>query len=162
MNDFNRFVKEQLKREGVAREYNRIAPFYRLADQLILLRKQRGITQQELAEKAETTQAVISRLENVSVRASLETVVKLADAMDAVVELKLIPTEEYLNEFEQDQASEEACFEEEELTEETPGIVFFGQSKKTACQNVTWFQPDPTSFGTRKDKAHRKKQLEIA
>jgi transcriptional regulator with XRE-family HTH domain len=94
MSDFDSFLKEQLEQEGVRREYYRLDPFYRLADQLILLRKQRGLTQKELAEKAGTTQAVVSRLENVSVRASLETIVRLAEALDAVVELKLTPAEE--------------------------------------------------------------------
>jgi len=94
VNDFRSFSKEQLKNPKVAREYYRLAPFYRLADQLVLLRKKRCFNQQELAEKADTTQAVVSRLENATVRCSLETVVKLAEAMDAVVEIKLIPKEE--------------------------------------------------------------------
>jgi transcriptional regulator with XRE-family HTH domain len=96
MNDFDSFVKEQPAREGVAREYYRLAPFYWLADQLLLLRKKRGLSQQELAAKAQTTQAVVSRLENVSVRCSLETVVRLAEALDAVVEVRLTPREELL------------------------------------------------------------------
>ncbi len=94
MSDFRTFTEEQLKNPKVAREYFRLAPFYRLADQLVLLRKKRGINQQELASKAYTTQAVVSRLENATVKCSLETVVKLAEAMDAVVEIKLIPKEE--------------------------------------------------------------------
>jgi transcriptional regulator with XRE-family HTH domain len=94
MSDFNEFTKEQLARKGVAREYYRLAPFYRLADQLILLRKKRGLTQQELAAKAQTTQAVVSRLENVSVHCSLESVVKLTEALDAVVDVHLTPKEE--------------------------------------------------------------------
>ena len=62
MSDFNKFVKEQLARKEVAQEYFRLAPFYRLADQILLLRKKRGMSQQELAAKAGTTQAVVSRL----------------------------------------------------------------------------------------------------
>lgn len=94
MNEFDAFVKEQLARPEVGREYNRMAPFYRLANQLVLLRKKRGLSQQELAEKAQTTQAVVSRLENVSVRCSLETIVRLAEALDAVVEVHLTPAED--------------------------------------------------------------------
>ena len=93
MSNFDSFVQEQLARPGVARAYNRLAPFYRLADQLLLLRKKRSLTQQELAGKAHTTQAVVSRLENASVRCSLETVVRLAEALDATIEVRLIPLE---------------------------------------------------------------------
>lgn len=96
MTDINSFLNRQMRNPEVAQAYYQQAPFYRLADQLILLRKQRGLTQADLAHKAGTTQAVISRLENVSVRASLETIVRLAQALDAVVELKLIPREDVL------------------------------------------------------------------
>ncbi len=94
MTNFNKFVKEQLERPEVAREYRQISPFYKLANQLLLLRKMRGLSQQELADKAQTTQAVISRLENASVRCSLQTVMRLADALDAAVDVRLIPIEE--------------------------------------------------------------------
>lgn len=94
MNDFRSFTEEQLKNPKVAREFYRLASFYRLADQLVLLRKKRGLNQQELAEKANTTQAVISRLENATVKCSLETVVKRAEAMDALVVIRIIPKEE--------------------------------------------------------------------
>jgi len=89
--DFNQFLQEQMQNDGFARQYYRDATFFRLADQFILLRKMRGLTQRELAEKAGTTQAVVSRLENVSVRPSL---VKLAEALDAVIEVHLIPLED--------------------------------------------------------------------
>jgi preprotein translocase subunit SecB len=86
-----------------------------------------------LAEKGLTTQAVVSRLENVSVRCSLETVVRLAKALDAVVELHLIPSE--------DLASKESHPYEEGLCEEkngpSPIVVYFGQ-KKEPCADVMW------------------------
>jgi DNA-binding XRE family transcriptional regulator len=103
MSDFNSFLEEQLEREEVRREYARLAPFYRLAEQLILLRKQRGLTQKDLAEKTGTTQAVISRLENVSVHCSLESVIRLAEGLNAVVELKITPLEKLQKENDTDQ-----------------------------------------------------------
>ena len=134
MNNLNTFIKEQLERKGVAREYYRLAPFYRLADQLILLRKKRGLTQQELAEKAQTTQAVVSRLENVSVHCSLESVVRLAEALDAVVDVRLIPSEE-LNTAEAEPVEKEPYGENEDTNK---GIVFFGQASKKTRQNMVW------------------------
>lgn len=92
--DFNKFLKDKFEQEDFKREYYREAALYRLADQLLLLRKKLGLTQKELAKKANTTQAVVSRIENVSVSPSLETVIKLADALNAVVDLTLKPIDE--------------------------------------------------------------------
>jgi transcriptional regulator with XRE-family HTH domain len=139
MSDFDSFLKEQLGDEEVARHYYRIAPFYHLADQLILLRKQRSLTQQELAEKAQTTQAVVSRLENATVRCSLETVIRLAEALDAVVEVKLKPSEELENEADVE-AGDHGCTKEME-DEERKGVVYFGKTEKKPCQNLLWFDP---------------------
>ncbi len=126
MSDFRSFTEEQLKNPKVAREYYRLAPFYRLADQLVLLRKHRGMTQQELAAKANTTQAVISRLENVSVHCSLESVIRIAEALGAVVELKMIPSEELAQESVDakcpDNQKDEISFQD--------GAVFFGKNQK--------------------------------
>lgn len=94
MRDFNALLKEKFQDQDFLREYYRQATYFRLADQLLLLRKERGLTQSELAEKAGTTQTVVSRLENVGVRASLETVVRLAEALEAAVEVHLVPLEQ--------------------------------------------------------------------
>ena len=94
MKDFNTFLKDKFADKAFLQEYYHQATFFSLADQMILLRKQRGLTQSGLAEKAGTTQAVVSRLENVSVRPSLETIARLAEALDAVVEVRLVPIEE--------------------------------------------------------------------
>ena len=91
--DFNWLIQQKFKDPAFLREYYREAPFYRLADQLLLLRKKRGLTQGELAQRAGTTQAVISRLENASVRPSLETIVKIAQALDAAVDVRVFPFE---------------------------------------------------------------------
>jgi transcriptional regulator with XRE-family HTH domain len=104
MTDFQQIIEEQLANPAVAREYYRIMPYYHLADQILLLRKQRGMTQQELAEKAGTTQAVVSRIESTSVRPSLETAIRLAEALGAVVDLHLTVLE--------DKPGEEPAFEQ--------------------------------------------------
>ena len=150
MNDFDTFVKEQLTRKGVAREYYRLSPFYRLADQLVLLRKKRGLTQQELAEKASTTQAVVSRLENVSVHCALETVVRLADALDAVVEVRITPTEELAQTTEANQSIVSLC-------EDKPTAVYFGRDQKKPCPNMMWAKAfDPQTQSVVKETQKRK------
>jgi len=101
MKDLTTLLKEKLKNGAFERQYHRNETFFRLADEILLLRKQRGLTQKELAEKTGTTQAVVSRLENASVKASLESIVKLAEALDAVVEVRLVPLEEFHRETEE-------------------------------------------------------------
>jgi len=94
MKDFKSAITEKFKDKDFEKQYHRTATFFRLADELLLLRKKRDLSQKELAETAGTTQAVVSRLENASVKASLESVVKLAEALGAIVDVRLIPLED--------------------------------------------------------------------
>jgi transcriptional regulator with XRE-family HTH domain len=141
MSNFNTFVNEQLARDEVAREYQRLAPFYRLADQLVSLRKKRSLSQSELAEKAETTQAVVSRLENVSVHCSLESIVRLAEALDALVEVRLIPSED-LAKKEIQVPGNQPC---KENGNSLPGLIYFGKTTEQNCADLMWSTLDPTT-----------------
>ena len=100
MKDINSMINEKFKNKDFEKNYHRSATFYRLADELLLLRKKRGLSQKELAEKAGTTQAVVSRLENASVKASLESVVNFAEALEALVDIHLVPLEEVRRKYE--------------------------------------------------------------
>lgn len=65
-------------------------PLSLLGELLISLREQRGMTQQELAERLGTHQEVVSRMEAVSYRtASLERVNKVARALEAAVVIQV-------------------------------------------------------------------------
>ena len=75
--------RELLKDPEFAREYEALRPAYELAGSLISLRNERGLTQQQVAQKVNTTQSVISRLESGSANPSLATLKRLADALDA-------------------------------------------------------------------------------
>lgn len=160
MSDFDTLVKEQLARPGVAREYYRLAPFYRLADQLILLRKKRGLTQQELAEKAQTTQAVVSRLENASVHCSLETAVRLAEALEAAVEVTIRPLEE-LSTPAVVKPAEEPC--EGAKKEKSSPVVYFNPAHKAPCSPNVFYHVDPVTGQLKSpSQMKKKKTLEIA
>ena len=165
MSDFNSFVKDQLMRKEVAREYYRLAPFFRLADQLILLRKKRGLTQQELAVKAQTTQAVGPRLENATVHCSLESVIRLAEALDAAVEVKLVPVEELHPEEtiagEEDASESSApCADKDDALK---GIVYFNQGAQKPCPNLLWPSFDPLTKQVISPQQQRKQKVrEIA
>ncbi|MCX6053535.1 MAG: helix-turn-helix transcriptional regulator [Chloroflexi bacterium] len=94
MSTFSNRLREQMKNEEFRKEYYKTRFFDEISMQIIKLRNKRGLSQADLAEKAETTQAVISRIENGSVSASTSTIQKLAEAMGAVVRIDIVPNEE--------------------------------------------------------------------
>lgn len=63
---------------------------YQLARKLIERRLIRKISQRDLAKKAKTTQAVISRVERMESNPSLNLLKKLAKALDSRLEIHLI------------------------------------------------------------------------
>ncbi len=75
--------RELLKDPEFAKEYEALRPEYELTRLLISQRIKRGLTQKELAERMNTTQSVIARLESGSANPSLATLKRLADALDA-------------------------------------------------------------------------------
>ena len=62
-----------------------------IIDELIALRKQKGITQRELAKAANLAQPAIARLESKSVTPQLDTLLKVADALGHT--LQIVPTQ---------------------------------------------------------------------
>ena len=60
---------------------------YEILGQLIKLRNQKGWTQQELAEKAETSQQRISRIEKHEQSPTLKTLCRMADALNVNITL---------------------------------------------------------------------------
>ena len=87
--DWEDLKQELLKDPEFAEEYEALRPEYELARSLIGLRIERGLTQKELAERMNTTQSVISRLESGSANPSLATLKRLADALGARVVFRL-------------------------------------------------------------------------
>jgi DNA-binding XRE family transcriptional regulator len=61
---FEEMKTAAMKDKGFVREYETLREEYELAREVIYLRKQRNMTQQELAEKAGTSQPAIARLES--------------------------------------------------------------------------------------------------
>lgn len=94
MKYFRSYLNKSLKDPELRKAFLRVHFLDDLADQFILLRNKRGVSQSLLAEKANTTQAVVSRVENGSVNSSLLTIRKLAEALDAYVKVDIVPDEE--------------------------------------------------------------------
>ena len=75
-------IKESLKNPEFKKEWEKSEPVYQLSRTLIKKRLIQKISQISLAKKANTTQAVISRLENMSVNPSLALLQKVATALN--------------------------------------------------------------------------------
>ena len=83
--------KRLLKDPEFRKEYEALEPEYKLASALIRLRLAKGLTQEQLAKLLNTKQESIARLESGGSLPSLSTVRKVADALDAEVEINLRP-----------------------------------------------------------------------
>jgi ribosome-binding protein aMBF1 (putative translation factor) len=72
--------KKWLKDAKYKKEYEKLAPEYKLAKAVIEARTKAGMTQAQLARKMKTTQSVIARLEGGRVNPSTKTLERLAKA----------------------------------------------------------------------------------
>ena len=85
-------LKAQLKQNPeFTREYEALEPEYQVARAVLALRLQKGLSQAELAERAGTKQASVSRVERAETVPSLTLLKKLAAALDTRVEIRLMP-----------------------------------------------------------------------
>jgi len=96
---FTEFKQKALANSEVKKEYEELSPLYKLRKELIALRIQAGLTQEELAEILHTKKSNISRLENVNAPYSpkLSTIEKYADAVGYKVEINFVPVSEINN-----------------------------------------------------------------
>lgn len=70
-----------LQNKEVAKEYKALEALYEIKRQLIELRNEQGISQEELARKVGTKQSAISRLESGDYNPSVEFLSKVASAL---------------------------------------------------------------------------------
>lgn len=87
--DFMKEIEEEARREGphAVAELEAFHAHYKLAAELILLRKRRGLSQRQLSARSGIQQAEISRIEGGRANPTLETISALARSLGA--ELKL-------------------------------------------------------------------------
>ena len=79
---FKQFKAKALKNQAVKSEYNVLGPEYALIKTIINHRLKRGWSQTELAEAIGSRQPVISRLERGAGNPSLQTLQRVAQALD--------------------------------------------------------------------------------
>ena len=83
--------KRLMKDPEFKKEYEGLEPEYQLASALIKLRLTKGLTQEQLARLLNTKQESIARLESGNSLPSLSTVKRVADVLDAELEINLRP-----------------------------------------------------------------------
>jgi transcriptional regulator with XRE-family HTH domain len=90
---FKEFKKKALQHPEVKKEYELLSPAYELRKQLIRIRKEAGLTQEEIADRLNTKKSNISRLENVNSKSSpkLSTIEEYAKVTGFKIEINFKP-----------------------------------------------------------------------
>lgn len=86
-------LERALAEKEIRREYEALEPEFELRRALIYLRQSMNITQQELAEKVNTKQEYVSRIERGHVEISVPYLARLVKALGADMEIILKPKE---------------------------------------------------------------------
>ena len=87
---FKKHLDEQKKNPAFKKAWHELDAEFELLESLIKARERAGLTQTELAKKIGTKQPALSRLERGGFKkATVETLKKIADALDAKLVIKL-------------------------------------------------------------------------
>ena len=87
---FRQDLKNRLKDPAFRKAWEESEAEYQISRALISARLERKISQRELARKANTTQAVISRLESMSANPSVGLIQKIASALSLKLKIQLV------------------------------------------------------------------------
>ena len=90
MDDFSRYVEQQLKNPAFKEEWDSSKPEYELMRLLVLARSKNKMTQAELARKTGIRQSNISRIENGKCSPNLDTLIKLAKGLNKKIQIQII------------------------------------------------------------------------
>ena len=84
------WLAEELQDEEFRLLWNEREAAYKVARELIRLRKKQGLSQSEVARRAGLKQPAIARLESGAVRPTLDTIQRVAHALGREVEVNLV------------------------------------------------------------------------
>jgi DNA-binding XRE family transcriptional regulator len=93
--DISKFIthsqlkKDLMKSPGFRHEYEKLKPEFEIANQMIGARIKNKMSQEDLAKKAGTGQAVISRLEGMNASPSLALLKRIAEALGTKFEITI-------------------------------------------------------------------------
>lgn len=88
--DFQEYLQEQLKNPEFKKYYDEYSKQLEIAYQILKLRKQKGISQAELAKKIGTKQSNIARMEAGQQNFSTETLQKIASAFKRELKIEFV------------------------------------------------------------------------
>ena len=91
MSNFHDNLEEQLQNPEFKKEWDALEPEFNMIQAMIDARKQKNMTQKELAERTGIDQSDISKIERGVANPSLSTLKRLAEGMDTVLRLQFIP-----------------------------------------------------------------------
>ena len=84
------WLKEEMREEEFRLLWREREAAYKVARELIRLRKKQGLSQSEVARRAGLKQPAIARLESGAVRPTLDTIQRVAHALGREVEVTLV------------------------------------------------------------------------
>lgn len=84
--------RKWMKDPEYRREYEKLQPEFEIASQMIGARIKKKMSQEELAKKVGTGQAVISRLEGMNAKPSISLLKRVADALETPIKITIKPS----------------------------------------------------------------------
>ena len=93
MSEWDKFLEKQLQNPEVRAEWDALEPEFAIIQAMIDARKTTGLTQKQLSELTGIAQGDISRIENGNANPSLNTLKRLATAMDMSLKIEFTPVE---------------------------------------------------------------------
>ncbi len=88
--DLDRLIEKQLKNPEFRKLWEEGEADYQLGRQIIQARIDKKISQRELAKRANTTQAVISRIESRDVSTTLQMATRIAKALGKTLQISFV------------------------------------------------------------------------
>lgn len=82
---------EILSNTEVKKEYEKLKPEYEIIREVLNARKNRNLTQQQLADRTGINRADISRLENGNSNPTIAQLQRIAEGMDMVLKVEFVP-----------------------------------------------------------------------
>lgn len=97
MDDFEKYLQEQLKDEEFRKEWEALNPEYTIMKAMIEARTSQGLTQKELSKRSGIAQGDISKMENGNANPSIKTLQRLAYAMGKTLKIEFVDPDDIGN-----------------------------------------------------------------
>jgi DNA-binding XRE family transcriptional regulator len=90
MDDFDKYLKEQMKNPTFKKEWDKSEMEYQLMMMILKARSEQKLTQSELAQRTGIRQSNISRIEKGQAMPSIATLCKIAHGLGKKLEIKFV------------------------------------------------------------------------